>query len=67
MVRYPRAFEVVPPFGVEHFHATAFEERPPPLSTRPQRIAGELYEVVVSGDALPEAPVRRDPPRPSWR
>ena len=48
-VRYPETFEVIPPFGVEHFHVTAFTERPAPLATRRQVIAGETYEVVAQG------------------
>ncbi len=49
VVEYPYAFEVVPPFGVEHIHATAFTERPPLLATRRTVIGGVPYEVVVDG------------------
>jgi hypothetical protein len=49
VVAYPHIFEVVPPFGVEHFHATAFTERPRPLRTRDVTIAGEPYRVAVDG------------------
>jgi hypothetical protein len=54
VVRYPRRFEVIAPFGVEHFHATAFSERPPPLRTRKTRLEGEIYEVVDGGLAAIE-------------
>jgi hypothetical protein len=49
VVEYPHAFEVVPPFGVEHIHATAYSEAPPHLRTRHQWIDGIEYEVVVGG------------------
>jgi hypothetical protein len=51
VVEYPQEFEVVPPFGVEHIHATAFTERPSRLATRPEVIDGERYDVVVDGVA----------------
>jgi hypothetical protein len=54
VVRYPRRFEVIAPFGVEHFHATAFSDRPPPLRTRKVRLEGEIYEVVDGGLAAIE-------------
>jgi hypothetical protein len=54
VVRYPRRFEVIAPFGVEHFHATAFSARPPPLRTRKVRLEGEIYEVVDGGLAAIE-------------
>ena len=49
VVEYPRSFEVVPPFGVEHVHATAYTREPPYLPTRRRVIDGEPYEVVVDG------------------
>lgn len=49
LVEYPKLFGVVPPFGVEHFHATAFRERPPELRTRREEIDGISYDVVVDG------------------
>ncbi len=49
MVEYPDSFEVVPPFGIEMIHATAFTERPPRLRTDMREIAGVHYEVVSDG------------------
>ena len=49
IVEYPHAFEVVPPFGVEHFHATAFTQPPPALRTRREVIDDVPYDVVVDG------------------
>lgn len=49
VVEYPESFEVVPPFGVEHVHATAFSEEPAPLATRFTKIDGVEYEVVADG------------------
>jgi hypothetical protein len=49
VVEYPHAFEVVPPFGVEHIYATAYSEVPPRLRTRREWIDGIEYEVVVGG------------------
>lgn len=50
VITYPERFEIVPPFGVEHVHATAFAQKPAPLVTEPRVIAGESYTVV--SDAL---------------
>jgi hypothetical protein len=49
VVEYPHAFQVVPPFGVEYFYATAFTVPPPRLTTRRQVIDGVPYEVVPGG------------------
>jgi hypothetical protein len=54
VVEHPERFEVVPPFGVEHFHASAFYERPLELRTQRKTIDGIEYEVVV--DASGEIP-----------
>jgi hypothetical protein len=48
-VEYPDEFEVVPPFGIEHVHATAFTKKPPPLPTTERLIDGMPYEVVAEG------------------
>ncbi len=47
VVEYPASFEVVPPFGVEHFHATAFSKRPERLATRIVTVEGVEYEVLA--------------------
>lgn len=49
VVEYPHAFQVVPPFGVEHFYATAFTVPPPRLEMQRQVIAGVPYLVVPGG------------------
>lgn len=49
VLTYPDSFEIVPPFGVEHIHATAFASKPDPLPTEHRMIAGEDYEVVSNG------------------
>ncbi len=49
VITYPDSFEIVPPFGAEMIHATAFTERPPQLVTERRMIAGEPYEVVADG------------------
>jgi hypothetical protein len=49
VVEYPEAFEVVPPFGVEHIHATGFTVRPEPLATRRVMIDGVSYDIVADG------------------
>jgi hypothetical protein len=51
VVEHPERFEVVAPFGVEHFHASAFSKRPPELRTRRQTIDGIDYEVVVDASS----------------
>ncbi|MBN2344447.1 MAG: LPP20 family lipoprotein [Deltaproteobacteria bacterium] len=48
-VEYPDRFEVVPPFGIEHIHATAFTKPPAPLPVATRVIDGETYEVVADG------------------
>lgn len=48
-VEYPDEFEVVPPFGIEHIHATAFTKKPTPLPTAERLIDGTPYEVVAEG------------------
>jgi len=48
-VEYPESFEVAPPFGVEHIHATAFTRRPEPLATRRVMIDGVPYDIVADG------------------
>lgn len=48
-VEYPDSFEVVPPFGIEHIHATAFTNRPAPLPIAKRVIDGIHYEVVSQG------------------
>ena len=50
-VEYPNAFEVAPPFGVERFQAVAFTDKPEPLPTRKEVVAGQDYDVVA--DAAP--------------
>jgi hypothetical protein len=53
VIEYPQSFEVVPPFGIEMIHATAFRERPPRLPTRERTIDGVRYDVVADGlDAI---------------
>ena len=49
VITYPERFEIVPPFGVEHIHATAFAKKPDPLVTEQRVIAGESYTVVSDG------------------
>lgn len=49
VISYPDSFEIVPPFGAEMIHATAFSSRPEPLATERRIISGEEYEVVVDG------------------
>jgi hypothetical protein len=51
VVEHPERFEVVPPFGVEHLHASAFYERPPGLRTSRKTIDGIDYEVVVDASS----------------
>ncbi len=48
-VEYPYTFEVVPPFGIEHVHATAFTKAPSPLQTKNRLVDGVTYEVVANG------------------
>ena len=45
VVRYPYAFEVVPPFGVERLIVTAFSGTPPEPNVLPRIIQGEEYMV----------------------
>ncbi len=49
VVAYPETFEVIPPFGVEMIHATAFTEKPPILATRNRRIDGQDYQIIADG------------------
>jgi hypothetical protein len=49
VVEYPHTFEIVPPFGVEMIHATAFTEKPPRLMTTERLIDGQRYDVVADG------------------
>jgi hypothetical protein len=49
LVEYPERFEIVPPFGVEMIHAMAYTEQPAALQTRPTRIEGQDYRVVLEG------------------
>jgi hypothetical protein len=49
VLTYPDRFEIVPPFGVEHVHATAFASKPEELVTVRRVIDGEEYEVVSDG------------------
>lgn len=49
VITYPDSFEIVPPFGAEMIHATAFSSKPEPLATEHRMISGEEYEVVVDG------------------
>jgi hypothetical protein len=49
VLTYPDSFEIVPPFGVEHIHATAFSSKPDELLTEHRMISGEPYEVVADG------------------
>lgn len=46
-LEYPAVFEVLPPFGIELIHGTAFTQRPKPLPTRVVSIQGVEYEVVA--------------------
>jgi len=48
-VEYPERFEVAPPFGIEHIHATAFTLQPTPLPLTTRVIAGVNYSVVADG------------------
>jgi hypothetical protein len=48
-VEYPDRFEVAPPFGIEHIHATAFTKRPEPLPVVTRVIGGVTYSVVEDG------------------
>ncbi|MBN2716903.1 MAG: hypothetical protein JXX14_13710 [Deltaproteobacteria bacterium] len=48
-VEYPDRFEVVPPFGVEHIHATAFTQKPAPLPITTRVIDGVSYEIIENG------------------
>jgi hypothetical protein len=49
VVEYPEAFEIAPPFGVEHIHATGFTMHPEPVATRRVMIDGESYDIVADG------------------
>jgi hypothetical protein len=49
VITYPDSFEIVPPFGAELIHATAFTTKPDPLLTEQRVIAGEKYEVLAGG------------------
>ncbi len=49
VITYPDRFEIVPPFGAEMIHATAFTEKPPPMHTERRMISGEPYDVVAGG------------------
>jgi hypothetical protein len=49
VVEYPDSFEVVPPFGIEMIHATAFTKKPERLVTVEREIDGVHYEVVADG------------------
>ncbi|RKX84135.1 MAG: hypothetical protein DRP70_13710 [Spirochaetes bacterium] len=44
----PYEFEVQPPFGVENLIVTAYSVEPPPVSTVPRYIDGELYQIFES-------------------
>ncbi|MDJ0868268.1 MAG: hypothetical protein QNK03_19335 [Myxococcota bacterium] len=59
VIEYPDAFAVVPPFGVEYFHVSAFRESPTPLATRSLQIEGQPYDVLARGMDSFEA-VRRE-------
>lgn len=48
-VEYPDRFEVAPPFGVEHIHATAFTQQQAPLPVTSKVIDGQTYTVVEDG------------------
>ena len=48
-VEYPDRFEVAPPFGVEHIHATAFTKQPEPLPVTTRVINGVTYSVIEDG------------------
>jgi hypothetical protein len=48
-VEYPDRFEVAPPFGVEHIHATAFTKQPEPLPVTTRVIGGVTYTVIEDG------------------
>ena len=47
-VPLPYEFEVQPPYGVENLIVTAYSATPPPVSTVPKTIAGEIYQVFGS-------------------
>ncbi len=49
VLTYPDSFEIVPPFGVEHIHATAFSGKPDALVLEHRMIDGEPYDVVSDG------------------
>jgi hypothetical protein len=49
VVAYPDSFAVVPPFGIEMIHATAFTAAPPPLAVVRRMIDGQRYDVVAGG------------------
>ncbi|GAG35376.1 unnamed protein product, partial [marine sediment metagenome] len=49
VITYPDRFEIVPPFGAEMIHATAFTTKPDALVTERRVIAGEPYDVVAGG------------------
>jgi hypothetical protein len=49
VVAYPDSFAVVPPFGIEMIHATAFTAPPPPLTVVRRMIDGQRYDVVAGG------------------
>lgn len=59
VLTYPDKFEVVPPFGVEHIHATAFSSRPPALVTQRQVFDGEVYDVVADEQIVRTRGIRR--------
>lgn len=59
VITYPTKFEVVPPFGVEHIHATAFTSRPPTLATQRRVIEGEMYDVVADEQIVKTRGIRR--------
>ncbi|MCP4678779.1 MAG: DUF4384 domain-containing protein [Deltaproteobacteria bacterium] len=48
-VEYPYAFEIVPPFGIEHLYATAFTEKPHFLKLETRIIDGVEYEIIADG------------------
>jgi hypothetical protein len=48
VVKYPYAFEVVPPYGVERLIISAFSKEPPRPNVVPRVIGGEAYEVFTS-------------------
>jgi hypothetical protein len=59
VITYPDKFEVVPPFGVEHIHATAFTSQPPTLVTQRQVFEGEVYDIIADEQIVRTRGIRR--------